>query len=544
GQGWFNVDQSRFLTPEGGEIHWSRLPDIFIGGLILLMRPILGQDGAELFALIVYPLALFAIAMAMVRLIAKRLGVGVFGQIAAIALFALSSAALNFWPGRIDHHNLVLVLILTGLAALLSRQFSAKSAVIASACCVAALSVAIESLPYVGALVLLIGLFWIVRGHIEGVRLSVFGLGLIVFAVLFYSLDAPGYGPRRGVCDAYGLSHFAALLSGGALLALLGVFGGWLDTLSKRLVAGAVAGGLTVFLFAMVNPSCLGDPYAEISDYVRMAWLSAVAEARSLGGVWDSDPGRAVSQFGFVLTGLMAAIFLLWKADKQTRLARFAVGFLMLLSAIATIWQIRGVYFSHAFAAIAGGALLGVLFSNRQRKDDISGVIPVIAVTLLVLPTSWATASRFFVRPAPVSEQSMPNGASFDAACVDPKSYKALADLPDARVLTPIDLGMVLLVHTDHSVYGGPYHRNILGIERVTRAFMSEPDTARAAIQAMGASHVLYCAGLAETARYARLDPGSFASEMEQGRVPDWLIPADQNQGDKGVVRLYRVGTE
>ena len=56
----------------------------------------------------------------------------------------------------------------------------------------------------------------------------------------------------------------------------------------------------------------------------------------------------------------------------------------------------------------------------------------------------------------------------------------------------------------------------------------------------MGATHVLYCAGSNETRRYARLAPGSLADDMENGRVPDWLEPADQAEGYDGVVRLYR----
>ncbi|MEM1004613.1 MAG: hypothetical protein AAGK26_04490, partial [Pseudomonadota bacterium] len=90
----------------------SRLPDIFIAGLILLTRPFLGQAGAESFALVVYPLILFGIALATVRVISERLGAGLPGQAIAMILFGLSSAAYNFWPGRIDHHNLVVLFTL------------------------------------------------------------------------------------------------------------------------------------------------------------------------------------------------------------------------------------------------------------------------------------------------------------------------------------------------------------------------------------------------------------------------------------------------
>ncbi|MEL7285710.1 MAG: hypothetical protein AAGJ68_14405, partial [Pseudomonadota bacterium] len=37
GQDWFDVNQHRLLTPEQGDMHWSRLPDIFLAGFISLM---------------------------------------------------------------------------------------------------------------------------------------------------------------------------------------------------------------------------------------------------------------------------------------------------------------------------------------------------------------------------------------------------------------------------------------------------------------------------------------------------------------------------
>ena len=544
GQSWFNVDQSRFLTPEGGEMHWSRLPDIFIAGLILLARPFLGQDGAEAFALVVYPLILFGVALATVRVIAERLGASLPGQAIAMILFGLSSAAYNFWPGRIDHHNLVVLFTLIGFTALLSPRLSARSAVISALSIVASISVAIEGLPYAGALILSFGVFWIVRGHSEGVRLAIFGVSISVLAALFLALDAPGLSARRAVCDAYGVSHFAALLGGGLLLGALGVFGGWFDSWQKRLIAGALAGAITLALFVAVNPACLGDPYAEVSEQVRVGWLSVVGEARSLIAVWEGEPRRAVWQFGFVIAGLVATMIVLLTSSPQQRLGRLSLALLMLLSTLASIWQIRGVTFAHPFAAIAGGLVLGVLFTRWQDEGGADKLLKFAAAAIFMAPMSWQILSNRFVDEAAEAQKNNADGIAYNVVCLDPPSYSALGELPPEKVLTPIDLGMSLLVRSEHSVYGGPYHRNVLGIERVTRTFMSEPDVALDEIRTMGATHVLYCAGANETARYARLKPGSFADEMERGRVPDWLQPVDDQTEYDGIVRLYRVTTD
>src|SRR4051794_39267001 len=56
GQGWFDLRQHRMNVPYGANIHWSRLVDLPIGGLILLLRPIVGGPGAERWAVANAPL--------------------------------------------------------------------------------------------------------------------------------------------------------------------------------------------------------------------------------------------------------------------------------------------------------------------------------------------------------------------------------------------------------------------------------------------------------------------------------------------------------
>ncbi|MEL7103726.1 MAG: hypothetical protein AAGL97_14330, partial [Pseudomonadota bacterium] len=185
GQAWFDVDQSRLLTPEGGNMHWSRLPDLFLAGFIAILGPLIGKSTAEGLAVGLWPLILLASVLALISLIMQRLGVSRAGQVCGLFFFTGSAAIYNFWPGRIDHHGFVAVLILAGLAALVSKQYSARSGIVLAVCLCAALSIAIEALPYAGGLISILGLFWIVRGHQEGVRLATFGIALAVFASLF-----------------------------------------------------------------------------------------------------------------------------------------------------------------------------------------------------------------------------------------------------------------------------------------------------------------------------------------------------------------------
>lgn len=537
GQNWFDVDQARFLTPEGGEMHWSRLPDIFIAALIFLARPFLGQSGAEAFAASTWPLILLAWTMVASVAVMRRLNFSLSSQVAGLVFIGTSGAIYSFWPGRIDHHGFVVALVVTAFAAALSPRLRAETGLVAAACIAAILSIAIEGLPYAGCLILIFGGLWIVRGHRESVRLAAFGAALTGFAALFYVADAPGWGSARAVCDAYGVSHFAALSAGGLLLAALGAFGGNLDTWVKRFAAGTVAGIVTLGIFVWVQPGCLGDPYAGVSDQVRVAWLSAVGEARSLPRLWNDEPSRAIWQVGFVVSGLAAALVMFWRAPEGERAGRGAVLLLMGVSALATVWQIRGVTFSHVFASIAAGWAFGVAFDHWWKTRGTGPVLALAAVAIAVAPMTWNFLSKPYERTSQFARSDKPYGE----LCLDPVAYGALKDREPMRIFTPIDLGMSVLSRTPHDVFAGPYHRNVQGIERVTSVFMGAPEEARGKLLAMGASHVLYCQGLNETARYGALSPNGFAALLEEGEAPEWLVPVDEKAETDGVVRLYRI---
>ena len=537
GQGWFNVDQSRMLTPEGGNMHWSRLPDLFIAGVILVTEPFFGRDIAEKLAVSLWPLVLLAAVFALLTLVLRRLGAGLSGQVFGLVFFATSAAVFNFWPGRIDHHGLVVTFTLLGFAAVASPDFSGRSGVVLALAVTSILTVALEGLPYAAGLIAIMALLWIVRGHREGVRLSMFGLALMVFSTVFYLFDAPGFSQRRMVCDAYGTSHWAGFLLGGGLFALLGIFGGALDTWVKRFAVGAIAGAITLAVIIAVNPACLGDPYVTVPETVRLAWLNVVGEAKPLSVLLSDEPDRVIWVFGFLAAASVATAMMIVKAQPSERLLRTGFALLLFLSIIATIWQIRGQSFAHVFAAIAAGWLAGYLFS-RWREQGGPGPLLIFAAGAFALsPLSWEAISARFAKQLAYEDAS----ATHNLSCTKPKAYIGLSERPEMRVHSPVILSVWVLARTPHKVFAGPYHRNIEGIERLTSVYIGSADEARDQLLELGATHLLYCRGLNETNRYELIWPDSFAAELNRDEIPDWLIPADDLTETEGTVRLYRI---
>lgn len=537
GQNWFNTDQSRFLTPEGGDIHWSRLPDIFLSAIIMVLHPLLGADGAEKAALILWPLSLMAVTLAGAAMALHRLGANLAGQAAGLAFIGFSSAALNFTPGRIDHHNLIVALMSLALAATLSPRLSWRSGLIAAFCTAAMLSTAIESLPYVAVIVLTLGVFWIINGAAERSRLMVFGASLVWFAFAFYALDAPGIGDERFVCDAYGRAHLASFAAGGLAMVVLAVASTLLNDWGKRLVASMIAGGCVIALFINIDPSCFSDPYAGLSDQARTVWLNVVSEAHSFDQVWKTAPDRAIARYGFVIAGLVAAGMAVWSAPPGLRLARGAFMLLLLVSAAVTVWQVRGATFSHLFAAMAAGLIIGILFDTWRKSRDTKPLILLVACAVAISPTSWISAGQIYKQSLRASEVS----ADAASACADPAFYLELkADKP-RNIFSSIDLGMEILVSTEHNVYSGPYHRNVGAIERAISVFLKPADEAHTTLLNAGADYLLFCSTLPETRRYARLSPNGFAADLNASNIPEWLNPITVSSD--GNVTLYRIST-
>lgn len=535
GQGWYDVSQSRFETAEGGLMHWSRIPDVFLAGIILVTQPIIGTDNAEHLALLVWPLILLTAVMASLALVLKRLGAAAIGTAMGLLMFALSTSVYQFWPGRIDHHGLEVTLVIAGLAAVLSPGRSRLSVILAALMVTLMISVAIESLPYAGALIVAMGLLWIVRGADERERLMWFGISVAGFAALAFVLDAPGASlALRDACDAFGTGHLVALMFGGGLLAGLGLQTARLHSWQLRFGGGAVAGALTLAAALIVTPQCLGSPYAALSSTVQVEWLNTVGEARNILKVWHDDPARVIDYYSFILVGLLACGWAIRTARTGRRAGWCIIMLMIVLGALTTSWQIRAVLFAHIFAAIPVGFVLGELFRRYWAERGTNALLAFSAVFLLANPVIWKEiGGRVFAEPEGLTLAGI--------TCREPGAYQTLSALPQARVFSLIDLGTSILVRTDHTVFSAPYHRNPQSIEYSATLFQASPDAARRMLSDVEADYLLYCRGMNQAKIYAHNAPESFAAKLETSEIPGWLSVIGTPDDSEGVVQVYRV---
>lgn len=541
---WYDVNQSRLLTPEGGAMHWSRLPDLFLAGTVWMLQPLFGREMAEGIAVTTWPIFLMVWALVAVGVCLRRLNAPLSGQVAGLFFFITSFAAANFMPGRVDHHSLGLVLTLTTLACLLSPQMTIRSGLVAGACVAAMLTVAVENLP--AALLAITGfaMAWIIRGEAEARRLRSFGATLIVVGLIVYIFDAPGAGGMRYVCDAFGQSHFVALLVAGSGLSAIGTAMPRTPDWRMRFVTMGVVGLMTMASFVATNPinfdgtrpDYLADPYSRLSGDVQSGWLSVVSEARSLSTVLSTDLPGGFYYYGFAIAGLCAAAVSLYLARKGERFARASLLVLCLAGFLLSAWQLRGATLAHAAAAIAAGWLFGFLFTGWLRKRGAMPALALFIGALAVSPLFWQVPKQLKAR-AETTNDVITDCKSGDA-------FQAIAAAPRMIVFTPIDLGAPLIYHTRHYASAAPYHRNPSSIEMTLSVFGGSTDTARRKISMTGATHLLYCPGLGELETYAERSPDGFAADLESGNLPDWLVPLTAPvDGESGPV-IYTISFE
>jgi len=105
GQSFFDVTQYRIDPPHGVPMHWSRIVDLPLAGLILLLKPLLGPMLAEHVTVSIVPLLTLGATIGALALIGVRLADRRAALIAALLAGATPMLLFHVVPLRIDHHG-------------------------------------------------------------------------------------------------------------------------------------------------------------------------------------------------------------------------------------------------------------------------------------------------------------------------------------------------------------------------------------------------------------------------------------------------------
>ncbi len=529
GRGWFDQRLTRFQPPYGLYMHWSRLLDGVLAAIVRTLSLGVGEARAELLTRLLWPLALIGPAVAAALCITRRFAADPrVGSTALLTAAAACVASLplyaQFHPGRIDHHNVQLLLWLIAYAGACQQGPKVNGAVVAGAAIGIGLAVGLEALPFDAVIGGFMALRFILKAE-EAPRLRAFGLALLASTAAAFFLQTPPARWGAPACDALACNLTAGICIASAGLAMASA--GRPGRLMIRLGGVGVVAMLAALTYVWLDPHCLHGPFAEVDGRIRSIWLSGVQEMTSLPVLLQKDLPTGLTLAVAMVAGLVAWAVCGFSADRRRTPAFWITG-LMLAIAIASSWAMLRMSSYLFWAATAPIATATAALIARRATTRQVDPVRVVAVGLAFTPAVLASIVLLGLRLAtpaqgrPAAANRLQQGPD---RCFEAVSYDQLARLPPGIVLAEPDLGPFVVAQTSSSAVSAPYHRMAFGL-LAGHAALAAPSSrgAEAATRALHVRYVLECRAHASVGARPRTG-GSLQAELDAGRSPNWLEP-------------------
>jgi hypothetical protein len=440
GQGWFDLRQYRFDPAFGGaNIHWSRVVDLPIAGLILFGRMFMSGAEAERMAVAVAPMLPYIVLVTGIALTARRLISPAAFVAALIALYFAGATNGMFMPTRIDHHGWQLALLSLVIAGLADpdRRRGGLTCGLASAM---SLSIGLEMLIYLALAGAAQVLMWVSAAS-ERERLLAYAVSIAGGCAVGYLLFASNAN-RAPVCDALSPVWLSNALVGGALLALLA----WRspEPWTTRF-ALAIGAGLTVAAYhAFAWPHCLSR-LEGVSPEVERLWLSNVREAKP---ITQHSWRTGVTIASLPAAGLVGWTWLIWlHRGNAERLRRVLGPAAIALAAFALLfWQTRAGPASQLLGVVGCAALTATLLPRLWNARN--SLVVVLGSSGLVLAASGGAAPlvlSFMPEKSEKQTEFQRLNARANRLCPTMWAMRPVAKQPRGMVFTFIDLGPRLI---------------------------------------------------------------------------------------------------
>jgi hypothetical protein len=518
GQGWFDLRDYRMNPPFGANIHWSRLVDLPIAGLILTLRPFLGGAGAERWAVAVAPLLPYLLLLFALTLTARRLIHPLAYPLALLAIFFAGSTNGMFMPERIDHHGWQLALLAMSVAGIADPKRT-RGGLVLGLTSALSLAIGLEMIIYLALAGAAMVLFWVADAK-EAERLRAYALSMTAGVALAFLIFASN--DNRGpVCDALSPVYLSDALLGGALMYGLAWLspGDWRRRLALALVAGAAIAGF----HASVWPQCLEKP-EHISPEAQRLWMNYVKEARP---VYRHGWRTASLVVALPITGVIGWVLLAWLRRRDPDLLRRVIGAAApcFAASLLLLWQTRTGPAAQMLSAVGAAAIAWSLWPLFWRSKHFAVRVAGAAAAVVVGAGAIVPFVLDFVpEDKPTAYESAIGRAN--SRCASLWGLHAVALQPKGLVFTFVDLGPRLIVLTHHDAITGPYHRNFQQIVDVMKAWRGSEEQAHEIISGKYHSdYVLSCPKSSTTTIFMSEVPKGFYGQLERGQVPKWLEP-------------------
>jgi hypothetical protein len=520
GQPWYDLTNHRLNTPYGAEVHWSRLIDVPLACLLWLFTLLAGPAQALVLTGYVWPMLLLAVLLWVSASLAMSL-VGREGVLPALILPLLSPAVTaEFNPGRVDHHNVVIILTLAMVWLAVETIRRPRLAIAGGLMAATALAVATEALPTIAAAILVAGLGWVFDPS-RAAAMRNFGLAFAAGSALHLALYRPPARWLEAACDVLSPVYVALAIGVALAFTIASLLPAPRHAWQRFLLLGLL-GGVATGAVAFVYPECLKGPYGAMDPWLQTNWLASINEAKPwIASVVDL-PAYSLAVGVPVLIAVIVVLWRLWKVPEGR--AEWAVLLIFLLAA-ATIMllQVRGSRLAIMPSIPAAAWLIVAARRHYLSHQRLLPALGLLASWLAFAGIIISLSVAMVVTLVPSRAQDVAVARAGKQPCLLPGAFADLAALPPERILSPIDLGSHLLLYTPHEVVAAPYHRNQQGVRDTFRFFNDPINEVRGMLETRGVNLVVICPAMAEVRGLRSRADDSFASLYADNALPDWL---------------------
>jgi hypothetical protein len=513
---WFHQHLVRLQPPLGLDMHWSRLLDAGLAGMMRLFQLVMPPAQAEAATRMVWPLAWTFPAIWAALAMARRLG----GQAALLPAAGFLAANIllyvQWWPGRIDHHDVQITLALASLAGAVAGGFG--GGLLAGLATGLGLAVGLEALPFLALAGAGLALRFLFDPVAQSKAARAYAASLLLATTGFYLAQTPPERWGASVCDALAANLWCAVAAAAAGLLAASACTAQ-RSFAVRLGALAVTGGVAAAVYLALDPVCLHGPLAAVDPRIKPIWMDNITEMEPLvGKFWTKRSNFAVCTLVLAALGALSWLWLGAHKDRRTP------GWLILGGALALAFATalgaeRMANYANWFAVPLIAAAIGDITIRHARGS----LIPAILITALFsqpLLIYALDAAPGWAKPADKTK-----GGKADAAdlCIETRAFARLAKLPPGLVLGEIDLGPRILAQTPHSVVDAPYHRMGWGILAAHHALSAPPGEDERAARQLGAAYLATCPARFRQLNHVGLGPQSLQVRLDHGQTPPWL---------------------
>lgn len=523
---WFDLAIVGIDMPGAYLSPWSRLVDLPYVLLSWVFGTVNNETNAVWWAFRVWQPVLLVVFTALWVLTAIRIsGRGrKVEPIPVLAAFAMMPLTLwEFTPGRIDHHNVQIVLLMAALYGL--SGWSAVGGFVAGVACGLSFVVGLELAPVLLIVLVGPGLAWIAGVPGSGrIQMS------LAAGLAFTTLLAGGLliGPARLMeteCDAFS-APFASFFLGYSALTALSVYLVRSRRPAIRFAVLSLSAVLLVAVAAFLFPTCLQGPYQAIDPVVRGLWLDRVQQEKSFLEFYRTGETIKIVCLGLLVVVVTAAIPALRRRFRQKDAAFVIIFAVALVLLILALVQTRFIRFPAAVV------LLFLPLVWDEVKQGAQGTVKVLwlgAVVTLAL----GLAPLSFVSAAP-SQPTLLDHFAFDV-CTDVDAAP-LERLPPGQIIAPSSLALFLLDRLPEgmTVNAISFHRAASGMRRMFDVFLStDAETRRQAAEPF--EYLAIC-------RYPTADdiPGdTLFATLTRGGAWTGLVPVSDSPDSP--LRVFRI---